>query len=33
MISNKIVDHRLDIFIKESEYIVSKGIHKSIHLR
>jgi hypothetical protein len=28
MISNKITDHRLDLFIKESEYIVSKGIRK-----
>ena len=28
MISNKIADHPLDLFIKESEYIVSKGIYK-----
>ena len=29
IISNKILDHRLNLFfIKESEYFVSKGIHK-----
>jgi hypothetical protein len=28
MISNKIADHPLDLFIKESEYIVNKGIRK-----
>ena len=28
MIPYKITDHRLNLFIKESEYIVSKGIYK-----
>jgi hypothetical protein len=28
IIPNKIADHRLNLFIKESEYIVSKGIYK-----
>jgi hypothetical protein len=33
MILNKIMDHHLNIFIKESEYIVSKGIHKNYTLK